>query len=82
MLRRDVKPLVTEVGRRLQFCPAAPMQAINSHNSMGIMTTEDALRVLDGSYGDEPQSLDIVVTRQDVLDEAGFRSTGDRKSVV
>lgn len=52
------------------------MQAINSHNSMGIMTTEDALRVLDGSYGDEPQSLDIVVTRQDVLDEAGFRSTG------
>ncbi|WP_210168590.1 hypothetical protein [Bradyrhizobium viridifuturi] len=43
---------------------------------MGIMTTEDALRVLDGSYGDEPQPLDIVVTRQHVLDEASFRSTG------
>ncbi|WP_229195678.1 hypothetical protein [Bradyrhizobium acaciae] len=43
---------------------------------MGMMTAEDALRVLDGSYGDEPQPLDIVVTRHDVLDEASFRSTG------
>ncbi|MGY4154382.1 GNAT superfamily N-acetyltransferase [Bradyrhizobium sp. USDA 4461] len=43
---------------------------------MGIMTAEDALRVLNGSYGDGPQALDIVVTRHDVLDEASFRSTG------
>ncbi|WP_235999949.1 hypothetical protein [Bradyrhizobium uaiense] len=34
------------------------------------------MRVLDGSYGDGPQALDIVVTRHDVLDEASFRSTG------
>ncbi|WP_076863213.1 hypothetical protein [Bradyrhizobium mercantei] len=34
------------------------------------------MRVLDSSYGDEPQPLDIVVTRHDVLDEAAFRSTG------
>jgi len=40
------------------------------------MTTEDVLRVLNGRYGDEPQPLDIVVTRHDVLDEASFRSTG------
>jgi len=52
------------------------MQAINSHNSVGIMTAEGALRVLDGSDGDQPQPLDIVVTRQDVLDEASFRCTG------
>ncbi|WP_249137041.1 GNAT family N-acetyltransferase [Bradyrhizobium tropiciagri] len=34
------------------------------------------MRILHGSYGDEPQPLDIVVTGQDVLDEASFRSTG------
>ncbi|WP_342712900.1 hypothetical protein AAFG13_18295 [Bradyrhizobium sp. B124] len=37
------------------------------------------MRVLDGMYREaagEPQSLDIVVTRHDVLDEAAFRSTG------
>ncbi|MHC2436267.1 hypothetical protein [Bradyrhizobium sp. USDA 4451] len=34
------------------------------------------MRVLNGSYGDGPQALDIVVTRHDVLDEASFRSTG------
>ncbi|WP_456731223.1 hypothetical protein [Bradyrhizobium sp. USDA 3364] len=43
---------------------------------MGIMTTEDVLRVLVGSYGEASQPLDIVVTRHDVLDEAAFRSTG------
>ena len=52
------------------------MQAINSHNSMSIMTMEDTLRVLGGRYGDEPQPLDLVVTRHDVLDEASFRCTG------
>ncbi len=52
------------------------MRAINSHNSVGIMTSEDALRVLDGSYGDASQPLDIVVMRHDVLDEAAFRGTG------
>ena len=43
------------------------------------MTTEGVLRVLDGMYREgasEPQSLDIVVTRHDVFDEAAFRSTG------
>ncbi|MGY3586597.1 GNAT superfamily N-acetyltransferase [Bradyrhizobium sp. USDA 4341] len=37
------------------------------------------MRVLDGMYREaagEPQPLDIVVTRHDVLDEAIFRSTG------
>ncbi|MGY3484078.1 hypothetical protein ACVW1C_001961 [Bradyrhizobium sp. USDA 4011] len=37
------------------------------------------LRVLDGMYREgasEPQSLDIVVTRHDVRDQAAFRSTG------
>ncbi|WP_249131204.1 MULTISPECIES: hypothetical protein [unclassified Bradyrhizobium] len=37
------------------------------------------MRVLDGMYREaagEPQPLDIVVTRHDVLDEAAFRSTG------
>ncbi|WP_229188096.1 hypothetical protein [Bradyrhizobium oropedii] len=34
------------------------------------------MRVLNDGYGDEPQPLDIVVTRHDVLDEASFRSTG------
>lgn len=52
------------------------MQAINSHNSMSIMTGEDVLRILDGSYGEASQPLDIVVTRNDVLDEAAFRDTG------
>lgn len=52
------------------------MRAINSHNSMRIMTTEGALRVLNGRHGEASQPLDIVVTREDVLDEAAFRSTG------
>ncbi|HEX7923914.1 MAG TPA: hypothetical protein VF583_23350 [Bradyrhizobium sp.] len=37
------------------------------------------MRVLDGMYREaagEPQPLDIVVTRHDVVDEAAFRSTG------
>ncbi|WP_420966379.1 hypothetical protein [Bradyrhizobium sp. B120] len=37
------------------------------------------MRVLEGMYREaagEPQPLDIVVTRHDVLDEAAFRSTG------
>ncbi|GKQ52331.1 hypothetical protein [Bradyrhizobium sp. Ce-3] len=34
------------------------------------------MRVLDGSYGEGSQPLDIVVTRRDVLDEASFRGTG------
>ncbi|WP_461355430.1 hypothetical protein [Bradyrhizobium sp. USDA 4454] len=34
------------------------------------------MRVLDGSYGDGPQALDIVVTRHDVLEEASFCSSG------
>ncbi|WP_245452773.1 hypothetical protein [Bradyrhizobium sp. C9] len=34
------------------------------------------MQVLDGSYGERAQPLDIVVTRRDVLDEASFRGTG------